>query len=178
MGLGEYILAEFQNDNLVPFYRDYYPGFVLFAKRFLIPEYQYMAEDIVQDTVVKAWEIRDKFDNHNALKSFLYAAIKNRIINLIRKKEVEGRYNRQIDISVEFEQALIDHEAVTMLYLAARELPPTLSDVYRLSFIENKKVSEVSQMLDIPERTVKKYRADILLFFRTKLGDLFFLYFF
>lgn len=178
MAPGHYILQEFKKGNLTPFYQDYYPGFVLFARRFLMNEYGYMAEDIVQDTVVKAWEIRSRFDNHNAFKSFMYTAIKNRIINTLQRKDVECRHNIGTEASMDFEQAMIDQEAINLLHNAALGLSPTLTDVYKLSFLENRKISEVSEMLDIPERTVKKYRADILTFFRAKLGDLFFLYFF
>ena len=164
------IFTEFSRGNLNGFYRECYPGFVLFARKMLGYQDSSLAEDMVQNAVVKAWENRNRLHDHNSFKSFIYVTIKNQIINVFRKRTISDKYRRQLeDSELGWDHAMIDQEAVTLLYNVARSLPPNLKEVYRQSFLENKRVYEVSQILNIPERTVKKYRADILTFFRDRL---------
>jgi RNA polymerase sigma-70 factor (ECF subfamily) len=168
------IFADFLQGRLHAFYREYYPGFVVYAERFLGGELAYMAQDIVQDTVIKAWYARERFDHPESLRAFIYTAIKNQALNLRRRKDVEARYVRTAGTREIWDNAVIDQEALNILHKAVTELPAKLRAIFIPAFVEGMKIGELSERFGIPERTVKKYKSDIRKFLLKRMGPVFY----
>ena len=164
------ILDSFCQGDLDSFYKEVFPAFVLFARRYVGSAGELLAEDFVQDAIIKAWERRREFGDLSGLKAFMYVTIHNSLKNSIRKEQARKRYVEQMEDPVFFRNEMIDREAQQLLYNTIRQLPPKLKAVFDLTVFENLTVSEISAHLEIPARTVRKYRQDLIQVLRQKLN--------
>ena len=142
------------------------------------------ANDLVQDTYLKAFRFIDSFEKGTNAKAWLFRILKNSFINDYRKKskepakvdyqDVETYYNsddvdRQItpDLRVESLQDMIGDEISNAL----NSLDVDFRTVIILCDLEGFKYDEMAKILDIPIGTVRSrlHRARNLL--KEKLGD-------
>lgn len=142
------------------------------------------ANDLVQDTYLKAFRFIDSFEPGTNAKAWLFRILKNSFINDYRKKskepakvdyqEVETYYNsddvdRQItpDLRVEALQDMIGDEISNAL----NSLDVDFRTVIILCDLEGFKYDEMAKILDIPIGTVRSrlHRARNLL--KEKLTD-------
>ena len=88
----------------VPIFRklfnDFYPTLCVFATRYLKDDIQ--AADVVQNTFIKFWDRRDKFDNYLKIKSFLYTTVRNECLNILRDNKKQLRGSMEKAESMEF----------------------------------------------------------------------------
>lgn len=142
------------------------------------------ANDLVQDTYLKAFRFIDSFEKGTNAKAWLFRILKNSFINDYRKKskepakvdyqDVETYYNsddvdRQItpDLRVESLQDMIGDEISNAL----NSLDVDFRTVIILCDLEGFKYDEMAKILDIPIGTVRSrlHRARNLL--KEKLND-------
>ena len=173
MDWGNDIWMDFKAGRLELFYRRVYPGLILYAKRYLGEESDFLAEDCVQDAVLEAWGRREHFGDVYMFKSFLYTTIKNRITSIHRKNVAKGNYmsQQELDSGENFRNSVIDQEAQTLLYQAIEELPEKQRLVFEMSFIEGLKNVEIAEKLGLSDSSVKKYKASALFLLRERLGE-------
>jgi len=76
-------LNKLDPDNWINNYSD-----VLYSYAFMRINNQEAAEDIVQDTFLSAWKAKDAYKGEASEKNWLYAILKNKIIDHYRKKAV------------------------------------------------------------------------------------------
>ncbi|MFN5169313.1 MAG: sigma-70 family RNA polymerase sigma factor [Cyclobacteriaceae bacterium] len=136
------------------------------------------AQDLVQDTYLKAYRFIDSFQKGTNAKAWLFRIMKNSFINDYRKKrkepnkvdyqEVEAYYNsedvdRQItpDLRVDVLQGMIGDEISNAL----NALDVDFRTVIILCDLEGFKYEEMAKILDIPIGTVRSrlHRARNLL---------------
>lgn len=137
------------------------------------------ANDLVQDTYMKAFRFINSFQQGTNAKAWLFRILKNSFINDYRKKskepakidyqEVEAIYNSNEgarteitkDLRIEAVQDLIGDEVATAL----NSLPVDFRTVMILSDIEGFTYEEMAKILDIPIGTVRSrlHRARNLL---------------
>ena len=138
------------------------------------------AEDLIQETYLKAYKHFDKFEEGTNLKAWLFKIMKNTFINSYRKNQsvpphtdfsdIEGSFedqvhpdsNRQIKNP---EDELLDDVMDEDVQRALDELPPDYRMVILLADIEGFAYKEISEILDIPAGTVmsRLYRGRKLL---------------
>jgi RNA polymerase sigma-70 factor (ECF subfamily) len=142
------------------------------------------ANDLVQDTYLKAFRFMDSFEKGTNAKAWLFRILKNSFINDYRKRskepskvdyqDVETYYNsdevdRQItpDLRVEALQDMIGDEISNAL----NALDVDFRTVIILCDLEGFKYDEMAKILDIPIGTVRSrlHRARHLL--KEKLSD-------
>lgn len=170
----EPIFVAFRSGELDLFYRELYPGLVLFALSLLGKTHEHLAEDCAQDAILKAWERRRSFDSIYALKSFLFLTMRNDAISLFRKNHAWQRYLKQLEDPVFFQNYTIDQEAGRLVYGAIAGLPEKMREVFELNFFEGMKLAEIAEKMGLSESSVKKYKASALDLLREKLDpDLF-----
>ena len=63
-------------------FQSYYPSLCLFANSYL--KDQEASKDAVQDVFIKIWEKRIEFENKNSAKAYLYKAVKNRCLDILK----------------------------------------------------------------------------------------------
>lgn len=142
------------------------------------------ANDLVQDTYLKAYRFIDSFEKGTNAKAWLFRILKNSFINDYRKRskepskidyqEVESYYNsedvnRQItpDLRVDAVKDMIGDEISNAL----NSLDVDFRTVIILCDLEGFKYDEMAKILDIPIGTVRSrlHRARNLL--KEKLSD-------
>lgn len=57
---------------------------------------QYMAEEVVQSTFIRIWEVRAKVDSDASFISFLCTIAKNLLMNMYQRQTVEYVYNEYL----------------------------------------------------------------------------------
>ena len=119
------------------------------------------ANDLVQETMLKAFKNKDKFEEGTNLKGWLYTIMKNIFINNYRRMvkgniftdDTEGQfYINQASFTAknEGERNLVMQE----LNAAIGELAENLKTPFLMSF-EGYKYEEIAEQLDVPLGTVK-----------------------
>lgn len=142
------------------------------------------ADDLVQDTYMKAYRFIEKYDIGTNAKAWLFKILKNAFINQYRKKskqptkvdyeeivsyhdEEDTNYSSYLDLREEIFQGMMGDEVTNAINM----LPMDFRTVILLCDIEGFTYEEISKIIDIPLGTVRSrlYRARNLL--KEKLKD-------
>ena len=141
------------------------------------------AEDIAQETFVRAWKNLKKFDTSKNLKTWLFTIAKNASLDLLKKKKPLA-FSKITETESELESFLapyiasgeVPEVAVDQKFLktdidaALAKLPPAYRAVLALRYNEHLKFREIAATLGEPIDTVKsKHRRGIMM-----LRDIFF----
>lgn len=117
------------------------------------------AEDAAQESLVRVWRALAGFDGRASLSTWIYTIARNRCLSALERRREHGSLS---DVEVELETDAQHHAAApeTRDHLELlRELVDALPQRYRstltLFYYEDRSVSEVAQMLGVPEGTVK-----------------------
>ena len=136
------------------------------------------ANDLVQDTLMKAYRFFDSYEQGTNAKAWLFRILKNSFINDYRKKskqpaqvdyqEVENFYNsdgKEVDITVDLRVEAVQGMIGDEIMLALNELDIDFRTIIILSDLEGFKYDEMAKILDIPVGTVRSrlHRARNLL---------------
>ena len=127
------------------------------------------AEDILQETFIKAYHHLDRFDGRSSLSTWLYRIATNEALMLIRRrKKVEVSIDEPLQSMesepgpveiVDFcclpERELLSAEARHYLDQAVTELPSSLRVVFVLRDIEGLSTRETAEVLELSETAVK-----------------------
>ena len=135
---------------------------------------QYMAEEVVQSTFIRIWEVREKVDTNASFISFLCTIAKNLLMNMYQRQTVEYVYNEYLLKSG------LDHDSQTedtidLRFLndyigsLAEELPAQRSKIFILSKRQNYTNKEIAEMMGISESTVATQLSLAVKFMREQL---------
>lgn len=134
------------------------------------------AQDIVQDLFVLLWQERQSISITTSVKSYLYAAIRYRIINYIRKNNRHKKYVDKIaklpTVTITSEDEVYVKELQSALQEAVDELSPRVKQVFQLSRFEHLTVPEIAERLQTSEQTVKNQLSTALSQLRSKLTNI------
>lgn len=127
------------------------------------------AEDILQETFIKAFRHLKNFDGRSSLSTWLYRIATNEALMLIRKrKNIPLPLGEKDDTDSEMEppsqiidwccmpeEEMMSTEARAYMNHAVEQLPPTLRAVFVLRDIEGLSTEETSSVLELSEAAVK-----------------------
>ena len=127
------------------------------------------AEDILQETFIKAYKALPNFEGRSSLSTWLYRIATNESLMFLRKKQLvqvsvdetietdEGdeRPRQIVDWCCLPEEELMSTEARSNLDRSVQQLPETLRTVFLLRDIEGLSTRETAEVLDISETAVK-----------------------
>ena len=142
------------------------------------------AEDVLQNTFIKALTNIHKFEGRSNLATWLYRIASNEALMLIRKKkpefnleDVEGgdgdedlRPTQFVDWSALPEDELLSGEGKGFLDEAINLLPESLRIVFLLRDIEGLSIKETADALDLTETNVKTRLLRARMFLRERLS--------
>lgn len=138
--------------------RQHLRGLTYFAQR--IVRETTVAEEIVQDSFVKAWESRHRFESAENLKAFLYIATRNACLNHLESAGTR-RKTRHDDLTEDIQQPgadvltrMIHAETIALIHAELQQLPPQQAAVFRLTYFEGLTTDEICQMLGITPNAV------------------------
>lgn len=167
------IFEDFKTGDITPFYKVMYPELIVYVAKILGNEFSFLAEDCVQDAVLKTYDSRNDFDSPLQWKVYLYTCIRNSALNILRKGQARTNYigniNRDSDKDESLMLDIIEQETLTLLYEAIEALPQELRQLFELSFEQGLKNAEVAAQLSVAEITIKKRKARLINLLRSKL---------
>src|SRR5690606_10844326 len=137
--------------------------------------YRETAEEIVADIFIKTEELRDQFDSKERLKSFLCISTKNACLNHLRKpysKQIYETWEAQVDAlseDPEIYTAIIRAELLEQIYNEVATLPSKQSEVFRMTYVEDLTVEEISEKLRISPTAVYINRSRALAYLRSSI---------
>jgi RNA polymerase sigma-70 factor (ECF subfamily) len=137
-------------------------------------------KDVLQELFTNLWNKRADIPVAMNLSGYLYAGVRNRVLNLLSHKEVENKYltsiqrfTREEDYSTDL--AIREKELAGLIQKEIDQLPPKMREVFLLSRKENLSHQEIAGQLSISEQTVAKQVTNALRILRLRLGSLFIL---
>ena len=116
-------------------------------------------QDLVQRTFLRLWNYRGKYERKAKFTTFLFMMATQLSIDFFRaeasRKNLEEGARRHIESEAENSGAQNALERGEMVRKAVSELPEGLRNVVELGVFQEMRYSEVSEILRIPEGTVK-----------------------
>jgi RNA polymerase sigma-70 factor (ECF subfamily) len=110
------------------------------------------ADDVLQNTFIKAWRGLDNFRASSRLYTWLYRIATNEAITLLQqRKRRQGRYVQQLSHAPAFEavadSVLDGDKALALLQQAVAGLPPKQRAVFNLRYYEEMSYQDISDVV-------------------------------
>ena len=133
------------------------------------------AQDLTQETMLRAWRNRQVLQDESAVKSWLLRIATNLWTDQLRRSRLEPRLLVEPPTSPELPatKKLIHQENVTRALAALDELPPRQRQVVHLITIEEIPHAEVAEILSLTPQAVKANLAAARKTLRSQLQDLY-----
>lgn len=125
---------------------------LIYAALNVVPDY-HVAEDLVQDALIKAYENIDTFKQVH-LKAWLCSIIRNCATSHWRKLQVQRKNQPKVAVDIEIAPNKLDSDALLAATEAVDTLPPSWKELFELATYEELQYKEISERLNIPEGTV------------------------
>ncbi|MCR5152698.1 MAG: sigma-70 family RNA polymerase sigma factor [Prevotella sp.] len=117
------------------------------------------ADDVLQNTFVKAWNNIDDFQGKSKLITWLYRIAVNEALDFMRRKKNVAELDDQAPTSVAsrlMADDWFDGDATqALLQEAIQSLPPVQRAVFNMKYFDEMKYSEISKILDTSEGALK-----------------------
>lgn len=139
-------------------------------------------KDIVHEVFLSLWLNHEQVNLTYSLSTYLHSAVRNKIIDLIARKQVSSRYINTFNNFVQSGQNTTDHlvrhnELLALIEKEIEGLPPKMRAVFDLSRKSNYSRKEIAEELGLSEQTVKSHMQHALKILKVKFGSLFVLVF-
>jgi len=133
------------------------------------------ADEIVNDTFLVVWDKQDELNLDSSIKSFLYTVVRNKSLNLLKKRKIEiAELDENFEVAsnqispIEVLQAKETEDAIFELI---DKLPPKCRQIFILSRKEHLSNREVAQIMEINEKTVENQISIAIKLIRTGLQN-------
>lgn len=168
-------------------FRLYFPRLTNYARTFLDSRQE--AEDLVQDIFVQIWNNKEDIDTERQFSSYLFTLVKNRCLNLLKKRVVDDKFKTasarmaseelyHISFEMEDDFESMEVKLNTELEKVMCEMPDRCQVAFRLKWFEGKKIREIAEEMEISTTMVDKHLAKGLQIARQKLSPDMFLFLF
>ncbi len=132
------------------------------------------AEDIVQEIFVSLWLRRDEISDQRTLSGYLFTAARFKGINYVKDQLKKGQH---LDSLVEhfttrqdtLNEGIEAKELHNLINQEIEKLPAKMRDVFVLSRRDQLSYKEISDRLQISDKTVKKQISNALKYFKLVL---------
>src|SRR5688572_463587 len=133
------------------------------------------ARDIVTEAFIKLWGRKKPFANMVHLQVYFYTVIKNSCIDYLRKDKLRTKIEHQLIRAGTIHENFIEKryqeaELVQMLYERINQLPERMQQVFKLTYLDGYSRTEVAQMLNLSENTIRNTNAAAMKALRLTLG--------
>ncbi|WP_099462925.1 MULTISPECIES: RNA polymerase sigma-70 factor [Parabacteroides] len=155
------VLAKIKEGNIKAFesiFRLYYSPLCLYAAS--ITGQTDTAEEIVQDLFYTFWKEREKLQLFHSVKSYLYGAVRNRSLQVLKHQEVRNRYKEVLlskeENSTSSPQELLEYkELQDLINRTLYRLPERRMQIFRMHRFGGMKYTEIATALSISIKTVE-----------------------
>lgn len=138
------------------YFLDYFGPLVRFAESFGLRSDE--SEDLVSEIFISIWKNRRYTQIQKPLKAYLFKAVKNRSINLLRletrKTEVSTETVNIFKLSNEDRYSFEAVDSEKLLDMLMAELNPVQKRIFRLAKLEGFTAQEIADILQMNKKTV------------------------
>ncbi|MDR1723493.1 MAG: RNA polymerase sigma-70 factor [Tannerella sp.] len=153
-------------------YVRYYTSLCEFASQYI--NYSDV-KDIVQDLMMYLWEERENIIIESSLKSYLFSSLKNRCLNVIKKKQIREKAYSELYERLKREVAETPDVSIEELYKATRkaieELPETYRETFQLHRLYDMSYRQLAERFNVSQKTIEYRMSSSLKILREKLKD-------
>lgn len=139
-----------------------------------------VSEEIVQDTFLKLWEIRETLNDQINLRNFLYTITKNNCLNYLRNQKISLKHQENMKyLEMQFNYDALEklgdyiqfEELRSKIDEAISKLPAEVVETFRLSRFEELSYKEIATQQDVSIKTVEARISKALRILRIELKD-------
>lgn len=138
------------------------------------------AKDILQELFTTIWAKRETLEFKGPLASYLYKAVRNRMIDFAAHQDIKSKYFQSLTNFIDKNEILSDHlirekQLVALIEKEISSLPKKMREVFLLSRKANLSYKEIAEQLDLSEQTVRSHVKHALYILRRRLGFFFYI---
>ena len=118
-----------------------------------------LTQDIVQESFIRLWTVRDTLIEGKSVSGFLYKIAYNIFIDDYRKNKKEFKmldalaYKKVLSLADNGEE--VKEARIEQMLLAIESLPPRCKEIFKMSKIQGVKYAEIAETLSISVKTVE-----------------------
>lgn len=133
------------------------------------------SKEIVQDVFLNLWQRRNEV-HIDELDRYLFTAVKYGALKSIRKEIVRRQYEESVikkapQLNQDTENTLAFADLSDAITHAITQLPEKIREIFRLNRMQHLSAREISDRLNMPERTVEYHITQALQLMRSYLKD-------
>ena len=118
------------------------------------------AEDVVQDTLIKVWNARDRWQELDSIEAYSLTIARNLSLDRIKKMDnqndsLEEQTVERLDSASTPSEQMIQKDKLNIVRNMINELPEKQRSCLQLRDIEGKAYKEIADILGITEEQVK-----------------------
>lgn len=137
-------------------------------------------QDIIHELFAGIWNKRRELEVKTNLAGYLYASVRNRVLDVISHQQVETKYVSSLQHFLEQGYCITDHQVrerqlAALIEKGISELPEKMREVFELSRKQALSHKQIAAKLNLSEQTVRKQVNNALKILRGKLGMMLFL---
>jgi RNA polymerase sigma-70 factor (ECF subfamily) len=141
-----------------------------------------VAEELVQDLFLNIWMRRDEWSVTDSMTSYLFRAVRNRMLNYLRHRRIEQRYASDSEQAASESSAGMSHlhradetlareERRLAVQRAIASLPERTREVFLLNREQGMRYADIALMLGISVKTVEYHMGRAFVQLRRRLAD-------
>tara|TARA_R110002050_G_scaffold187015_2_gene321424 strand:- start:92301 stop:92882 length:582 start_codon:yes stop_codon:yes gene_type:complete len=168
-----------EKEDFREIFREYFHPLYHLSRNYLENEDE--AKEVVQESFVKLWQIRNEINADSNLRNFLFTLVKNNCLNILKRRQILLKHHeeiRKIEMHYQFESLsrmgegfLEFKELKEKIDLAIRNLPEHCRFVFEMSRFEELKNREIAEKLGITQKTVEAHLTKALKILRIELKE-------
>jgi len=114
-----------------------------------------LANDVVQESWIKAAKNIRKLNDPRAFKSWIYRLVRWKLLDMLRRKSRESIQLEELN--EDSTSSILDGDSSEdeTLSIAIKRLPDLEKQIIHLFYLDEMKIAEISTILEIPAGTVK-----------------------
>ena len=122
------------------------------------------AEDIVHDVFLRVWQKQASLVMKERLKSYLFKSVQNSCLDYLKHLKVSDDYFNasitrfkieEINFDKENQVNIEDEERLINIYEELEKLPPKCREIFTMHYMEERKTSDIAQILGLSKRTIE-----------------------
>ncbi len=159
------------NDIIDQAFRLHYEPLFRFCRQYITGDDE--CHDIVTGAFEEVWRQRDTL-REESLRAYLYATVRNRAIDLLRREDKRRRY---VEYATVMTEAYVDEDHLAQLERtehicaeALRRIGPPTSDILKACYLDGKKYKEVAEEMKMSVANVKRHMVKALRMLREMRG--------
>jgi RNA polymerase sigma-70 factor (ECF subfamily) len=155
------------------FFNYYYPGLCVYAQKMIsLPEEE--AKDLVQEIFLRFWSERERLDIRSSVRFYLFASVKNKCFDLLRKKNKNIKVEEIItgyNVPDESFETYVLSELEILFNKSLNKLPDRCREIFELSRFHGLKNREIAGKLNLSEKTVENQITKAIHILKEELKD-------